>query len=191
MNIIEYEKNYDEQIKDLLVELQEYLVEIDDWNTQILHKNYREQYFEMDMKKVREQEGKIYLAEENEKIKGLILGVVSEKDEIDKLTNDCAKTGAILELIISKECRGTGIGKELLNNMEQYFKSIGCQRVTIEVFGPNVSAYNFYCKNGYINRDSFVSKQLNQNENNITISKVEGNKEQVQTQIQKNDSRNN
>lgn len=160
MNIIEYDKKYDEQIKDLLVELQEHLIEIDDWNTQLMKKDYREENYNIDMRKVKNQQGKIYLAEQDEKIVGLVIGVIEKIDEIDIITNDCAKTGTVLELVISKEYRGSGIGKILLRNIEEYFESIGCQRISIEVFGPNTSAYNFYRKNGYVNRDIFVSKKL-------------------------------
>lgn len=177
MKIIEYDKKYNEKIKDLLIELQEYLIEIDDWNTQILHENYREENFKIDMRKVEEQEGKVYLAIENEEIQGLIMGVVSQLDEIDKITNDCVKTGNVIELVVSKNARGTGIGKNLLNTMEEYFKNINCKRVTIEVFGPNKSAYQFYHKNGYKDRDIFVGKRLTSTENETTIMKVKENKE--------------
>lgn len=59
MQIIEYDKIYDEQIKDLLVELQNYLIDIDDWHTQVLTNNYREDYFKMDLDLVNKHEGKI------------------------------------------------------------------------------------------------------------------------------------
>ncbi len=42
MDIVEYSKEYDEQIKDLLVQLQEYLVKIDDLDIEILYKDYDE-----------------------------------------------------------------------------------------------------------------------------------------------------
>lgn len=158
--IVEYNKIYDEQIKDLLVELQNYLIDIDDWQTQILIPEYREKYFEMDMDKVKRQNGKIFLSIENELVNGLIVGVVEVVDEVDKLTNDCAKTGEILELIVSKNNRGNGVGKMLLNEIEEYFKTIGCIRANIEVFGPNISGLKFYEKNEYIVRDMIVSKKL-------------------------------
>ena len=165
MNIIEYSKKYDEEIKNLLVELQKYLVEIDDWNTQILCEQYREDIFKIDMRKVDEQEGKIYLAIENENIVGLIIGVVEIRDEIDNITNDCAKRGNIIELIVKKNARGTGIGRKLLEKMEEYFKSINCVRINIEVFGPNKNAHIFYSKNGYIDRDIIMSKKINMEKN--------------------------
>ena len=57
--------------------------------------------------------------------------------------------------------RGNGIGKTLLEKMEEYFKNIDCKRINIEVFGPNKKGLNFYEKNGYISRDIIVSKKLN------------------------------
>ena len=49
--IIEYDSKYDEEIKDLLIDLQNYLIDIDDWHTQILSDNYRENYFLLDIKR--------------------------------------------------------------------------------------------------------------------------------------------
>lgn len=158
--IIEYDMQYDEQIKDLLVELQNYLIDIDDWHTQVMLPEYRENSFKMDMKKIEKQNGKIYLAIENDIVIGLIMGVIEVKDEIDKLTNDCAKTGSVIELIVKNNIRGNGIGKSLLEKIEEYFKSINCKRINIEVFGPNKKGLNFYKKNDYITRDIIVSKRI-------------------------------
>lgn len=158
--IIEYNSKYDGQIKDLLVELQNYLIDIDDWHTQVLLPEYREKMFEIDMNKVRKQNGKIYLFVENDTVIGLIIGIVEEKDEIDVLTNDCAKTGSVLELVVKNTVRGNGIGKTLLEKIEEYFISINCKRINIEVFGPNKKGLNFYEKNDYIIRDMIVSKKI-------------------------------
>ena len=158
--IVEYDSKYDEQIKDLLVELQNYLIDIDDWHTQIMLPEYREKYFKMDIEKVKNQDGKIYLEIENNTVNGLIIGVVEEKDDIDKLTNDCVKTGSVIELIVKNNIRGNGIGKNLLKKLEEYFKSINCKRINIEVFGPNKKGLNFYGKNDYVVRDYIVSKKL-------------------------------
>ena len=158
--IIEYDMQYDEQIKDLLVELQNYLIDIDDWHTQVMLPEYRENSFKMDMKQIEKQNGKIYLAIENDIVIGLIMGVVEVKDEIDKLTNDCAKTGSVIELIVKNNIRGNGIGKSLLEKIEEYFKSINYKRINIEVFGPNKKGLNFYKKNDYITRDIIVSKRI-------------------------------
>ena len=160
MQVIDYDSKYDEQIKDLLVELQNYLIDIDDWHTQVMVPEYRENIFRMDMKQVEKQDGKIYLSIENNIVIGLIIGIVERKDEIDRLTNDCAKTGSVIELIVKNNIRGNGIGKNLLVKMEEYFKSVDCKRINIEVFGPNTKGLNFYEKNDYIIRDIIVSKRI-------------------------------
>ena len=160
MKIIEYDSIYDEQIKNLLVELQNYLIDIDDWHTQVMIPEYRENIFKLDMNKVKKQNEKIYLSIENGIVNGLIIGIVEEKDEIDKLTNDCAKTDSVLELVVKSNIRGNGIGKSLLDKIEEYFRSIYCKRINIEVFGPNKKGLNFYEKNDYIIRDAIVSKRL-------------------------------
>lgn len=158
--IVEYDSKYDEQIKNLLVELQNYLVDIDNWHTQILKPEYRENMFKLDMEKVRRQNGKIYLYIEDNVAIGIIIGIIEEKDEIDKLTNDCAKTGSILELVVKNDIRGNGIGKLLLGKIEQFFKDVDCKRINIEVFGPNKKGLSFYEKNGYVTRDIIVSKKI-------------------------------
>lgn len=158
--IVEYDQKFDEQIKDLLVELQNYLIDIDDWHTQVMSSEYREKSFAMDIEEIKKQNGKIFMSVEDEIVNGVIMGVVDEKDEIDKLTNDCAKTGTVLELIVSEKSRGKGTGKKLLEKMEEYFKQINCARVNIEVFGPNKRGLEFYEKNNYTVRDMIVSKRL-------------------------------
>ena len=160
INLINYDNKYDEQIKDLLVELQNYLIDIDNWHTQLLLPNYREDMFKLDLNKVKNQNGKIFLAILDKEVVGLVIGVIEQIDEIDKLTNYCVKTGTVLELIVKKDIRGNGIGKSLLNQIEQYFKNMECKRINIEVFGPNEKGLNFYKKNNYIIRDMIVSKRI-------------------------------
>lgn len=53
MEIIDYSSKYNEDIKDLLVELQEYIAEIDREKYNILTDEYREKYFEKTLNDVR------------------------------------------------------------------------------------------------------------------------------------------
>ena len=68
LEIIDYSSKYIEDIKDLLVELQEYIAEIDREEYNILTDEYREKYFEKTLNEVGKYEGKIFLAREDEKI---------------------------------------------------------------------------------------------------------------------------
>ncbi len=159
MEIIDYSSQYDNDIKDLLVELQEHIVKLDKEKYNILTDDYKDKYFEKTMDEVNKYEGKIFLAIEKEKVIGLIVGLINNEKE--KTYDFCApKRGRVTELIVSKNCRSNGIGKQLLNKMESYFEDVGCQGVLIDVFAYNEKAQKFYYKNGYFNRNVEVMKKL-------------------------------
>ena len=159
MEIIEYSSKYNENIKDLLVDLQSFITKIDREQYNILTPEYREKYFEKTMKEVSLFEGKIFLGEENEEIVGLIIGLINNDDE---KTYDFAapKRARITELVVKEQYQANGIGKKLLKHMEDYFKSVGCQGILIDVFAYNINAQKFYYVNGYFNRNIELMKKL-------------------------------
>ena len=146
--IVEYDSKYDEDIKDLLVQLQQHLADIDKEKFNIVGDGYREKYFEKTLEEVKKCNGKILLYKDNEKIVGLIVGLINN-DETERYDFKAPKRGRITELIVDKEYRGKRIGKQLLDEMTNYLKSIGCEKMLIAVFGYNESAIKFYEKNGY------------------------------------------
>ena len=159
MEIIDYSSKYNEDIKDLLVELQEYIAEIGREKYNILTDEYREKYFEKTLNEVNKYEGKIFLAIEDEKAIGLIVGIINNEDE---KTYDfiVPKRGRVTELVVSKKCRSKGIGKQLLEVMENYFKKVGCKGVLIDVFAYNKNAQKLYYNNGYFNRSIEIMKKI-------------------------------
>lgn len=159
LEIINYSNKYNEAIKDLLVELQEYIAEIDKEKYNILTNEYREKYFEKTMNEVNKYEGKIFLAIENEKVIGLIVGLINNEEE-STYDFKAPKRGRVTELVVSKKCRSNGIGKQLLDKMEKHFKEVGCKGVLIDVFAYNENAQKFYYKNGYFNRNIEVMKKI-------------------------------
>lgn len=152
MEIIEYENKYLEDVKDLLVELEEYIIAIDKDKLYQLHPDYREKMALLDLEKVDNYNGKCFLAIENDKAIGLIMGTISTYDEYDYLDYKCPKRGEVTELIISSKTRSKGIGSMLMNKMEEYFKGIGCEYIIIDVFAYNENAIKFYEKQGYHTR---------------------------------------
>lgn len=160
MKIVEFNETYAEQVKDLLVELQEYIVAIDDWHLNILTPKLREMYFEKTINETNKNQGKIFLALENDLVLGLICGNVVEFDKYDMIDYKCPKTGEVIELIVSKNVRHGGVGGALLEFMENYFKSIGCEYCHIDVFEPNKMAKAFYNKHHYTTRVRSLSKKL-------------------------------
>ena len=73
--IFEYEEKYAEEVKDLLVELQEHIVNIDKEKYNKITPPYRELYFSKTLDEVKKYDGKIFLYKENDHIVGLIVGI--------------------------------------------------------------------------------------------------------------------
>lgn len=149
MRIIEYEDKYIEDVKDLLVELEEYVVSIDKDELGLVHPDYREKMAKFDLNKVLEYDGKCYLAIEDNKAIGLIMGTIRQYDEHDYLDYKCPKEGEIIELIVTSKVRSKGVGQALMDKMEEYFKSVGCKYIIVDVFAYNQNGINFYDKQGY------------------------------------------
>ena len=152
MKIIEYEDKYLEDVKNLLVELEEYIVSIDKDNLDQIHPEYRDKMAILDLEEVKNNNGKCYLAVENNKAIGLIMGCIFPYEEFDYLDYKCPKRGEITELIVSKNIRSKGVGKSLMKKMEEYFKSLQCEYILVDVFAYNETAIKFYDKNGYHSR---------------------------------------
>ena len=149
MKIIEYEERYLEDVKDLLVELEEYILTIDKDELDQLHPEYREKIAILDLKEVEENNGKCFLAVEDNKVIGLIMGTIIQYDENDYLDYKCPKSGEITELIVTSKIRSNGVGQALMNKMEEYFKSLGCEYIFVDIFAYNQKGLNFYNKQGY------------------------------------------
>ena len=140
MQIIEYEDKYLEDVKDLLVELEEYIISIDQDHLDQLHHKYRDKKAILDLDEVKNKNGKAV---------GVIMGIIGTYDEYDYLDYKCPKRGEITELIVSKNVRSAGLGQQLMNKMEEFFKSVDCEYVVVDVFGYNDLALKFYFKQGY------------------------------------------
>ena len=144
----------------MLVELEEYILTIDKDNLDQLHPEYRDKMALLDLKELNENNGKCFLAVENNKAVGVIMGIVGTYDKYDYLDYKCPKRGEITELIISKNVRSKGIGQMLMQKMEDYFRSIDCEYIVIDVFAYNELAINFYKKQGYHTRGLIDIKKL-------------------------------
>ena len=93
MKIIEYEDRYLEDVKDLLIELEEYILSIDEDNLDQLHPEYRDKMAMLDLEEVKNNNGKCYLAIDNDVVVCLIMGCLRCYDEYDYLDYKCPKCG--------------------------------------------------------------------------------------------------
>lgn len=158
--IVEYESKYDEEIKKLLVELQQHIVQIDKEHYNVVGNNYKEEYFNKTIAEIEKYNGKMYLYKENKEICGLVVGLINN-EEMDTYDFRAPKRGRISELVVLNNCRKKGYGKILLNSMEKHLKSVGCEDILIEVFAYNDGAMKFYEKNGYhIRTTEMIKKEI-------------------------------
>lgn len=160
MKIIEYDEKYLDNVRDLLVELEEYIISIDKDELDKIDQDYWEKMALVDLAEVKKHEGKCYIATENDKVVGVIMGIVGTYDAYDYLDYKCPKRGVITELVVSKDARGKGIGASLMEAIEAYFKSINCEYIMLEVFAYNENAIKFYDKIGYHARGIFNIKKI-------------------------------
>lgn len=158
--IIEYSDKYLEDVRDLLVELEEYIISIDKDHLDHLHPEYRDKMALVDLNDVNKYGGKCYLYIENNKAVGLIMGTIPPYDEYDYLDYKCPKRGEITELIVTNKIRNKGIGEALINRLEEYFKSNDCEYVIVDVFAYNEIGKKFYNKKEYHPRMETMIKKL-------------------------------
>lgn len=158
MKIIEYEEIYQEEVKELLEELQEYMISVDKEGYSTITKDYKEKYFEKIIKEVNAYQGKIFLAMDKQVV-GLIIGLINNED-ISTYDYKAPKLGRVTKLIVTKEYRNKKIGKQLLKKIEEYFKEVGCKGILLNIFTDNKVAKIFYEKEGYSKRTSELIKQI-------------------------------
>ena len=149
MKIIEYENKYLEDVRNLLTELEEYIVSIDKDELDQVHPEYHEKMALVDLEEVKNNNGMCYLAVDNDRAIGLIMGTIPPYDEYDYLDYKCPKRGIITELIVTSKIRSKGVGQALMEKMEEYFISNDCEYVFVDVFTYNENAIKFYDKKGY------------------------------------------
>ena len=111
------------------------------------------------LKNIKKQEekhmclGTIYiLAEEN----GIIGGVLNIN--VDKRGKE--NIGVLHTLIVTKEARGKGIGRNLVNYAYNYFKKKGCKRVRTFIHLKNKNAFSFWKKQGFETEAGFVATRV-------------------------------
>ena len=159
MEIIEFNDIYIDEVKKLLKELQEYIVSLDSYHFNIINDDYEEKIYSKDLEFVKKNKGKIYLAKENDKVVGLIMGIIREPEsDFDYCRPN--KLGEVIELIVTKNIRSKGIGKTLLDKMEEYFKDNECKTINIDVFGYNDIGKSFYKKEHFHDRLITMSKEI-------------------------------
>lgn len=152
LRIIKYRTKDFKALVQCLVELQDFLIEIDNLKRLRRTKQYQSQYIRNTFKKVKKHQGVIYLAFDKQKIAGAIVGIIEKQAKANLMQCVPTKAGRVEELFVAAEYRKQGLGKMLLKKIEKYFKQQNCDLARIEVFSPNKNARKFYQKMQYQER---------------------------------------
>lgn len=143
-------------------ELQEYLAAMDAEHVTRSGKDFdASAYAQILLDKVRTQEGVIFLAESDGKIVGMISGTIPPaEDPIDDVEMYPIRSGYIHDLMVTESMRGSGVGKLLMERMEQYFTEKKCDFARVGCFAPNTNTHAFYNRCGFEDRLIMLLKKL-------------------------------
>jgi len=144
----------------LFEDFMDFLIPLDPLERLIKNPGYGVKSVENIENDVRNKQGKWILACDGDKIIGWIIGLVVKNSEVELLSLKPSKLGRVTELYIDDAYRSQGIGKMLIEQIEQYLKSLDCDYIFIEVFIPNVNAHEFYKKLGYTDRNLDMIKKI-------------------------------
>jgi ribosomal protein S18 acetylase RimI-like enzyme len=148
------------ELIELIEILQDFVVNIDPVRCLRRLPAFGQTYTDALLKRIGEQDGIIYLAQQDQESLGCIAGLIEDQRVEDLLGTIPSKSGRILELVVKEECRGQGIGSMLIKRMEDYFRLKGCDIARVEVFVPNTHAREFYAREQYSNRVIDMVKKL-------------------------------
>lgn len=118
-----------------------------------------ESYTDTLLRGVLAKEGLIHLAEVEQCVVGCVASWIIPADDEDLLGHYPSRTGRVVELFVSQDVRGGGVGKALMETAEDHLRKVGCDSVRVEVFSGN-DAHQFYIKLGYTDRCVDMIKML-------------------------------
>jgi ribosomal protein S18 acetylase RimI-like enzyme len=102
--------------------------------------------------------GEIFLAEENGQLVGFITFWI-EEDYSNLIVKDKIY-GFISDLFVLSEYRNRGIGKELLDKTENYFRAKGLLTIKLYSLASNKEALEFYSNHNFREYELLLTKKL-------------------------------
>lgn len=149
------------QLTSLITALQDHIAHLDEYKRHRPAPDFDgKKYMKLLFKKIKSQNGVIFVAEEKKDVVGCAIGTMSEKHAEDIVEEYPDREGKINELIVRTDQRGKKIGVALVKAMEDFFREQKCDFVRVGVFAPNVGAYEFYKKLDYMDRYVDLLKNL-------------------------------
>ena len=97
----------------------------------------------------------VIVAELDNNIVGYLAGSINEKGSYEEI-----QYGEINNMFIKDECRGLGIGKSLINNFKDYYKSNEINNLKVTASYKNKNAIEFYKKSGFEEFDLTLTARI-------------------------------
>jgi GNAT superfamily N-acetyltransferase len=115
-------------------------------------------YFRELMKRVSDNHGRVFIAEQNEAAVGWAVFLI-EQDAV-YIVEDERRAGYIAELFVQESARGTGVGKALIEACEAHARASGLKVLMIGVLPKNVRARAVYEAAGFAPYSEQLRKRL-------------------------------
>lgn len=94
---------------------------------------------------------KILDTEKNEDVGNLWIAVFKDGD---------VKGAYIYDIVVDEVNRGMGYGRETMEELENVVRDLGCDRISLQVFGHNKVAFSLYDSCGYEVTNIVMSKKI-------------------------------
>jgi len=158
--IREYQDSDKELLKTTIESLMDYVVSTDPIKRIRRMPGYGDVELERTLEKIKKNKGKIYFAESDSKVVGYASCFITTQSKDNLLEVIPTKLGQLEDLYVEKQYRKKGIGKLLINKVEEYLRKQGCDSIWVEVFASNNKAYEYYKKSEFIDREIGMLKRL-------------------------------
>ena len=148
------------QFVNLLKDFWYSLCKIDEFHLMQVTDTFENEYYEYMKLIMKKNYGTLVLAYDNGTPIGFALsyvwGVPNYLQTIEKKTT----RAELYDLFVEESYRRRGIGKDMIDFVSDYYKSLGCTHLVIGLLANNINAYNLYKKVGFKDHNLELMKEL-------------------------------
>lgn len=116
-------------------------------------------YYDYLLKRLKEKQGTIFVAEEDGQVIGMVSVIVEEEESPYAKVKDW---GYIPDLVVLESHRNKGVGELLLEAAEKFIKERGFKGISLDVMIKNNRAVDFYRRHGYREYNVGLVKELHE-----------------------------
>jgi ribosomal protein S18 acetylase RimI-like enzyme len=151
---LSYIKNYFENIHD-------YVVSIDPLKRIRKMPGYLDVFFNKFLNNIKNNQGEIFIAEDQGKPIGFVAGFVADKQSKENLLEVVpSQLGIISDIYVALEYRGKKVGKKLMKIMEEDLISKDCDAIWVDTNSFNIAALHLYKSAGFLERETGLMKKI-------------------------------